>query len=214
MSQSYYYEYEWDGSYCYDNSNVLINKLGISDGSLLNEAERRITSLRISEILQTPVVGKLDYDHLKAIHKSIFSDIYGWAGQPRTVDIAKGNIFCLSRNLSSYADSIFQKLKDEKYLIDTTKDDIVPRLSYYLSEINVLHPFREGNGRAQRVFIEYLAATAGYHLDFSKVTDKEMIEASALAFACKYDAMNVLLSGIISAIDKPTQKRIISIFKI
>ncbi len=74
MSQNYYYKYDWDGSYCYDNSNILINKLGISDGSLLNEAERRITSLRISEILQTPVISKL-YNHLKVIHKLLFSDI-------------------------------------------------------------------------------------------------------------------------------------------
>ena len=88
MSQSYYYEYEWDGSYCYADSEVLINKLGITDGKLLHEAERRITSLRISEMLQTPVIGALDYKHLKAIHKAIFSDIYNWAGQPRMVDIA------------------------------------------------------------------------------------------------------------------------------
>ena len=47
-------------------------------------------------------------------------------------------------------------------------------------------------GRTQRVFIEYLAATAGYHLDFSKVTDKEMIEASALAFACKFEANRII----------------------
>lgn len=212
MSQSYYYEYERDGSYCYADSDVLINKLGITDGKLLYEVERRITSLRISEILQTPVIGALDYEHLKAIHKSIFSDIYNWAGQPRTVDIAKGNIFCLSRNLDVYAASIFNKLKAENYLMDTSRDKIVPRLSFYLSEINVLHPFREGNGRTQRVIIEYLATTAGYHLDFSKVSAKEMIEASALAFSCKYDAMNKLLSKIISAIDEKTQERYISSF--
>ncbi len=207
MSSSYYYEYEWDGSYCYADSDVLINKLGITDGKLLHEAERRITALRISEILQTPVIGALDYEHLKAIHKAIFSDIYNWAGQPRTVDIAKGNVFCLSRNLDAYAGSIFSKLKAENHLIDISRNEIVPRLSFYLSEINVLHPFREGNGRTQRVFIEYLAATAGYHLDFSKVTDKEMIEASALAFACKYEAMNELLSKIITTINEQIQEK-------
>ena len=176
------------------------------------EAERRITSLRISEILQPPVIGNLDYEHLKAIHKSIISDIYNWAGQPRIVDIAKGNVFCLSRNLDTYAGSIFSKLEAENYLIGISSEEIVRRLSFYLSEINVLHPFREGNGRVQRVFIEYLAATAGYHLDFSKVTDKDMVEASALAFACKYESMNTLLSEIITVIDKQTQEKYISVF--
>ena len=172
------------------------------------EAERRITSLRISEILQTPVIGNLDYEHLKAIHKSIFSDIYNWAGQPRIVDIAKGNVFCLSRNLDTYAGSIFSKLEAENYLIGISNEEIVRRLFFYLSEINVLHPFREGNGRVQRVFIEYLAATAGYHLDFSKVTDKDMVEASSLAFACKYESMNTLLSEIITELISRLRKSI------
>lgn len=70
------------------------------------------------------------------------------------------------------------------------------RLAYYLSEINVIHPFREGNGRTQRLFIEYLAQKNGYAVDFSHVTDAEMIEASALAFNCDYSKMNALMARI------------------
>lgn len=70
------------------------------------------------------------------------------------------------------------------------------------SEINVLHPFREGNGRAQRLFIEYLAENAGYSVDFSQVTDRQMIEASADSFLCDYTKMN----EIFAAITKPLQE--------
>ena len=73
------------------------------------------------------------------------------------------------------------------------------RLAHYLSEINALHPFREGNGRAQRLFIEYLAENAGYRVDFSQVTDKQMIEASAASFLCDYTKMD----GIFTAITQP-----------
>jgi cell filamentation protein len=59
-----------------------------------------------------------------------------------------------------------------------------------------LHPFREGNGRVQRLFIEYLAENAGYRVDFSQVTDKQMIEASAASFLCDYAKMNEIFTVI------------------
>lgn len=77
-----------------------------------------------------------------------------------------------------------------------SKDEVPFRLSHYLSEINVIHPFREGNGRSQRLFIEYLAQNAGYNIDFSQVTDKQMIEASNASFLCDYTKMNKIFTEI------------------
>ena len=71
------------------------------------------------------------------------------------------------------------------------------RLSYYLSEINALHPFREGNGRTQRLFIEILAERAGYEVDFSNVTAEEMIQASADSFLMKYEKMDRIMFRIV-----------------
>lgn len=88
------------------------------------------------------------------------------------------------------AEEIFLKLQKENYLIGLPKDEVIIRLSYYLAELNAMHPFREGNGRTQRVFIEYLEQTAGYYVDFSKVSSKAMIEASADSFICNYNKMN------------------------
>ena len=70
------------------------------------------------------------------------------------------------------------------------------RLTYYLSEINVLHPFREGNGRTQRAFIEYLAQSAGYGVDLSDVSPDEMLEASVLSFDKDYGRMTAMFKRI------------------
>jgi cell filamentation protein len=176
----------------------LKNKLDIRDSEKLAEAERRITALNILEIIDFPVKGNFDLKHLQAIHKRIFQEIYSWAGALRTVNISKGNAFCMSEHIVSFADDLFGKLSKERYLIEAGKNTIPERLAFYLGEINVLHPFREGNGRAQRVFIEYLAESLGYHLDFSQVTDNEMIEASALAFAQDYSKMIEMFNRIAS----------------
>ncbi|MCQ2966663.1 MAG: Fic family protein [Alphaproteobacteria bacterium] len=188
MSPNYTsYEFEIDTHYCYPKTQVLINKLNIQNENDLLVAEKQITSVKIAYLLQNPIEGKFDLSHLQKIHRFIFSDIYDWAGEIRTVNISKGNQFCLCQNIQSYAESIFQPLKKENYLKNST--NLSERLAYYFSEINVLHPFREGNGRTQRVFIKYLATNAGANIDFSSVSSKEMFIASANAFACQYKEM-------------------------
>jgi cell filamentation protein len=204
MNNDYNYTYEWDQRYCYPHSSVLINKLGIEDAEKLHIAEREITSLRIANAKINVIKGKFDLLHLKKIHKYVFGDIYEWAGEIRWVNIAKGNIFCNYEFIETNADSLFNRLRSENYLLDTSKEEIPFRLSYYLSEINVLHPFREGNGRVQRLFIEYLAENAGYSVDFSQVTDKQMIEASAASFLCDYTKMNELFLTITNPLQENT----------
>ena len=206
----YSYSYEWDEQYCYPHSNVLKNKLGITDSDTLLTAERELTSLKLASAKLNYIKGSFDFDHLRRIHRYLFGDIYTWAGKIRNVDIAKGNQFCLCYNIERYAQSIFQKLNRENFLIDSSNVPI--RLAYYLSEINVLHPFREGNGRTQRLFIEYLANIAGYKVDFSDVSAQEMIVASADSFACEYDKINTMFKRITTPISKENQRAAISFF--
>lgn len=192
--KNYSYDYEWDIEYCYQDSNVLINKLNITNNDDLSVAEREITSIKLAYAKQNRIKGNYDLEHLQKIHRFLFEDIYEWAGKLRHVNIAKGNQFCLAQNLESYSESIFSKLKAENYLVNA--ENVPERLAYYLSEINVLHPFREGNGRTQRLFIEYLALNAGYRVDFSDVTPEEMIVASAESFACNYEKINSMFERI------------------
>ncbi len=192
--KNYDYDYEWDKEYCYPESKVLVNKLNIRDAEQLHIAEKEITSLKLAYIKKNPISGSFDLKHLQDIHRFLFEDIYSWAGQLRHVNIAKGNQFCLWQNIEEYSEAIFSELKKENYLIGA--DNVPCRLAYYLSEINVLHPFREGNGRTQRLFIEYLADNAGYYVDFSTVTPEEMIIASAESFACDYKSINSMFERI------------------
>lgn len=206
MNGNYNYSYEWDIKYCYPNSFVLRNKFNIMDSDELNIAETEYTSLTIAEIKNKPIKGDLNLEHYQKIHKHIFKDIYDWAGELRTVNISKGNQFYNYMYIVDGADEVFSKLKNEKYLIRIDNKNIYAKLAYYLGEINVLHPFREGNGRAQRVMIEYLAQVAGYAVDFSNITDIEMIEASVDAFNCNYDKMTKLFKRITKPIKKEEQE--------
>lgn len=175
MFKDYSYEYEWDNEYCYPNSNILRNKFNITNAEDLSVAEREITSLKIAVAKEISVIkGNFDLEHLQSIHNYLFCDIFEWSGKLRNVNISKGNQFCLTQNIIQYSKNIFGKLKTEHFLIGYN-NSVPERLAYYLSEINVLHPFREGNGRTQRLFIEYLASVAGYKVDFSKVSAKEML---------------------------------------
>lgn len=183
-----------DKIYCYPDSDVLKNKMGIRDMEQLGRMEKRLTMLRILELVDKPIQGKFDLKHLQTIHKYIFQDVYEWAGKIRKVDIAKGNMFCNVKFIESQAAEIFGKLKEENYLESLDEKEISVRLAYYFSEINALHPFREGNGRCQREFIRALAFHAGYVINFANVSREEMLKASTDSFLCDYRRMEQLFA--------------------
>lgn len=179
--------------YCYPNSRVLKNKLNIHDFDKLYNRERDLADLRSRELFESPIKGKFDFKHLQKIHEYLFQDIYDWAGKVRTVDIAKGNLFCRFFAIESEADRIFTELKNEKYLQNLNVAGFSKRLAYYLSEINALHPFREGNGRAQREFIRQLAYQNGYFLSYAGITQDEMLSASEASFKLDYSPLENLI---------------------
>lgn len=201
----------WDKTYCYPDSNVLINKLDIKNLLTLVFAERELTSLRVYELEINPVKGNFDLRHLQEIHKYIFQDLYDWAGQIRTVNIAKDNVFCLSHNIEQQSKELFKKLQGEKYLIDTPRNRIGERFGYYFGEVNKIHPFREGNGRSQREFIKCLGLVAGYDMDFSKVNSSQMINYCDDAFHGNYKGLVSMFSQIISPITPNEQKHFIEL---
>lgn len=173
-----FYEIQND-PYCYPGTDVLKNKFDVRNNESLREIEERITSIKISEILNKNYIkGNLDLKHLKDIHKHIFKDIYDFAGEIRTVNISKGDIFCLAQHIDTYSKSIFDNLKKDNYLIGLGHKDFTKKLAEYMGDINALHPFREGNGRTQRVFIQVLSHAAGYKINFSNISKEQMIEVS------------------------------------
>jgi len=128
----------------YPGSSVLSNKLGLKDQDQLDQYEAEITALRLVELQEKPIKGHFDLDHLKKLHFHIFQDVYDWAGEIRTVDISRGaSRFAHAQYIESAAKTLFVNLKKENELKGLGVDDFSLRAAHYLSEINVLHPFRE-----------------------------------------------------------------------
>ena len=191
-----------DTKYCYPDTDVLINKLDIRDLDKLHIFERKLTMLRLLELLDKPINGKFDFKHLQAIHAYIFQDVYDWAGKVRTVDIAKGNMFCNVRFISSQADVIFSGLKEEHYLAGLDEDMFIKRLAYYFSEINALHPFREGNGRSTRIWLDLmLKKELNNVIDWSKINKTDYLLAMERSPIKDIEIKELLKNGLTDKIN-------------
>jgi cell filamentation protein len=171
--------------YVYSCTDILINKFSIEEQQPLDKLEGMVTGRRLLELMKRPLDGDFDLRHLQQIHRYIFQDLYSWAGEIRTVDISKGNDFAHHMVVGMYFDeSVSNGLKKERYLKDSkSKSEFVQKLVYYFDHVNAAHPFRDGNGRAQREFFRVLALKSGYELDWSRSTSQEMIEASIQSLA-------------------------------
>ena len=178
-------------------TGVLYNKLGLRSTAALEAAEREITHAALILLDESPVSPSYDLSHLQEIHKRIFGDIYQWAGQIRTVAIAKGAVFCLPQYIASSAAGIFRALHDEGCLRGLHHDTFVGRLAYYLGEVNALHPFREGNGRAQRAFFGQLARDAGFTLAWQHLDPVRNVEASAAIMRGDPEPMREMLGALV-----------------
>jgi len=165
------------------SSGVLRNLKGFVDQRKLDNFERREAAIAIYDLELDPVRGNFDQAHLQAIHKRIFAQVCPWAGELRKVNIARQGSypFAMVQFLQRNLDSFFSELASEGYLKGLGVRSFVERAGVYLGELNTLHPFREGNGRTQREFIRELALEAGHTLDWSRVSRKQVYEASALS---------------------------------
>ncbi len=195
-----------DSRYCYPETDILINKLGIKNATELHEIERQITSARAMELEHSPVKGSYDLAHLQKIHHKLFSDLYAWAGQIRDVRIAKGNMFCYPEYIQPMADEIFSKLRNEYRLKGFNKNTFIERIAFYMGEVNALHPFREGNGRTQRHFFMQLAQDAGYQLHFELMDKEQLLQADIAGMAGDYSKLKALLDRYTEPVHRPNIK--------
>lgn len=164
--------------YCYKDSDVLVNKFDIHDNQKLEEIERKIVLAKLYELRQNHQIGDFDVNHFVGIHKFLFEDIYPFAGLFRNENIAKGNFsFAEWEYIEDQLKKLLDQLKEENYLQSLDRGTFIKRLSYYMAELNVLHPFREGNGRTIREFIRQLAYKNGYILNLKNMNPKEMLHA-------------------------------------
>jgi cell filamentation protein len=188
-----------DGQYCYPDSDVLINKLGLTDGDALEAAEIELTQARIDQY--EPDFDDISLPALRAIHFYLFQDLYDWAGELRTVDISKGSTrFANVSRLEPEAEKLFRQLAQENYLTGLPRDQFVARLAHYYCELNVIHPFRDGNGRAQRLMFEVISINAGFELRWDPIGRAEWVDANIAAYNCRLDALTGLLDRALTLI--------------
>lgn len=168
-----------DSKYVYPGTDTLMNKAGIRNYRELALFESLVSTKRLAELHLTPITGDFDLSHLQDIHHYIFQDVYPFAGQIRTENIAKDNFrFAPTQFIEPAAQDIFGQLQGEGALKGMPAEQFAERAAYYMAEINVLHPFREGNGRSTREFIRELANNAGFDLQWSRVDKDRVFQAS------------------------------------
>lgn len=203
--------------YVIPGTNALINKLGFRDRSYLDIAEAEWSSKRTFEyVAQLENQGKapraLDVELLKHIHRFLFQDVYPWAGEFRTVNIARTDPFVPTVQLESAGSKIFSDLNKRLDFLRSGKDSGVSKeefldvASEFLGHINALHPFREGNGRTQRLLIQTLGVELGYDVNWSQVTPRQMIDASIHSIRQDDSLLRDLLSRGVRPLSKPQER--------
>ena len=136
----------FDSIYCYEGTDVLKNIPGIKDQKKLENYEKSIVALKLMALNKEGITGDFSINHFINIHKFLFEDIYPFAGQFRNANLYKGYFqFANWEYIESELNNLLENLKKENYLNGLNKAELSKRLAYYWSEINVLHPFREGN---------------------------------------------------------------------
>jgi cell filamentation protein len=177
-----------DETYCYPPDFVVLrNKLEIRDPRALDLEERRLVSSRIEE--GTPS-GDFDLLHLQAIHRHLFQDIFDWAGQLRTVDISKGDTGFMPRQyIETGMADVHRRIVESHYYQGLGRDSFAEVAGVVIGDVNYVHPFREGNGRTQVLYLQELAARAGHDLNILKLNAETWMPASAAASDCDYAPM-------------------------
>jgi cell filamentation protein len=165
--------------YVYPGTTVLKNIPRIRNQEILDRFEADRVGQRSLELIECPLFGLYDIEHLQGIHRYLFQDVYEWAGEFRTVDIAKGNsYFAHVPYIESTLKDLFERLSKEQHLRGLNQERLASRVAEVLGTLNAVHAFREGNGRTQREFVRELAYKNSYWIDWNKVAREELYQAS------------------------------------
>jgi cell filamentation protein len=186
----------FDDPYCYKVGSVLLNMLGIGSAVELEEFEVAMFALRA---LQALPVGNFDPIHYRAVHHHLFQDVYDWAGEYRTIRIAKNDtMFCYPEYIAEQMDILFASLRGASFAPGSDPKDFVPAAASFLADLNAIHPFREGNGRTQLTFLFLLGHRAGHALDMTRTHPGEMLAAMIASFKGKFDPLETEIARLLT----------------
>lgn len=171
----------WE-SYFYPGTNVLKNKMNITDYDELKKKEAETSFEKLVELYENPIQGSFDKEHLKAIHKYIFGDLYEWAGEYRYVDMVKETGFTQWPFIDYYLTKELELMKKEAEQVHDV-NHLADFLATYYVHLIAVHPFREGNGRSTREFLREFVieksktfADEALELDWTKFNGDMVLE--------------------------------------
>lgn len=165
------------------DTGVMRNRLGITDADELAQREEDEAALATAKLLFTLRPAHWDPSLLCFLHQQLFGQLYDWAGQYRTVEISKGTSrFAAAQHIPAQVEAVLAQLEQERASWSPGDDAVLDRLAHFYSELNAIHPFREGNGRTIRLLLSLLANRYHWDLQWQHTTAEHNQHACALAF--------------------------------
>jgi len=179
------------------SQGILKNKLGIKSKKKLNDAETLLLADTYAHFFDMLEKGKVkfDLDLFFSIHKYFLGPLYEWAGKTRTVNISKDEMFfALVKYIDKALEEFTALLKTKLLKQSKDKDELSEKLAIIHNEFNVIHPFREGNGRTVRLFLDLLVVSLGYDpIDWSKTTNSAYLNACIAGAEGKHESMTKII---------------------
>jgi cell filamentation protein len=184
----------FDDPYAFPGTSVLQNRLDIRDAGILEAFEVEIFTLRAEEPLPH---GKFDPAHYCSIHHHLFQDVHEWAGQYRTVRTSKGgNAFCHPEHIPAQMDALFQSIRGGEAFAEKSRSEFLKEAARFLGEMNAIHPFREGNGRAQLAFLGLIGTKAGHPFAFERIDRNAFLQAMIESFLGNFEGLTAELGKL------------------
>ncbi len=181
-------------------TGILRNKVGAKTQFQLAKAEAEITYITILTLTNGSRVDKLVFnaDLLCDIHNEIFRDIYNWAGKIRTHDISKDwSYFAHATYIQQSLNELLDTIESDARFNSDDVEIFTTAITHYYAELNAIHPFREGNGRAIRTYLRLLALKYGYDIEWSRMSFDENIIASQEALHTDNTYMHGMIKTLI-----------------
>ena len=175
---------------CYKGTTTLINKLGIRDEMQLQKNETLITTYIAAELIQQPLKPEFGFSDYREIHRQLFDTLYDWAGEPRKIGLSKtATTFVAPKSITDLGERIFLRLNKLNYFIGLPRQEFIVETADLYHTLNMLHPFREGNGRTERVFLVQFVRNAGYDIDYSVLNSDILMIGSIQAASGVMDTL-------------------------
>lgn len=202
-------KYDAKDKLMYPNTEVYINKFNIKDAKDLLTLEQIIVTNKLIEINDYPK-GNFNLEHLLALHKYLFADLYTWAGELRQVDISKGTTrFCNVNFIIPEFQKIYLQIQQDNFLKSVALESLHTYLANYYANLNMLHPFRDGNGRTIRAYLALMVYEAhAMVLNYSNSHSKEWLEASILSVSCHNEKLAGIFAKIIANSKEKPKKNV------